>query len=92
MRRWIAAAMFLAMTGLAHAATIINPKLIPDGTYVVHVRAVVDAKNIVVKLDNGLDTSLTTDREAILFDKLTAGETVKVSIVHGVVVMLGKPK
>ena len=92
MRRWIAAACLAATMGTAQAAKIINPTLIPDGTYIVHVRAVVDAKNIVVSLDNGLDTSLTTDREAIVFDKLAAGETVKVSLAHGIVIALMKDK
>lgn len=90
MRQWIAAVCLAAMPSIALAATIINPKLVPDGTYTVHVDTVVDAKNMVVTLDNGLETSLTTNRDNISFDKIAANDSVKVTLSKGIVIALIK--
>ena len=90
MRRWIATVCLAVMPGIALAATIINPTLIPDGTYTVHVDTVVDAKNIVVTLNNGLETALSTNRDNISFDKIAANDNVKVTLSKGIVVALIK--
>lgn len=90
MRRWIAAVFFFVMPGIAHAADLVKSTLIPDGTYTVHVDMIVDAKNMVVKLDNGLETSLTTNRDNISFDRLAAHDTVRVTLTKGMVIVLVK--
>ena len=91
MRRWIlTAALFLLPAVVQAAPSTIDAALIPDGTYSVQVVMVIDARDAVVKLDNGLKTALRTTNEKIALDKLSPGQTIKVSLVKGVVTALNK--
>lgn len=82
--RWLAGALILASTlapSLASAATV-SAALVPDGTYVVRVEAVKDAKHALVLLPNGMETTLTATGSAS-FSNVKANQSLRVSIVAG---------
>ena len=73
-----------AAPAAARAATV-DPTLIPDGTYSATVEKVVDNKHILVKMENGVEATLTTDRSHVVFDKCKANDTIKMSLIKGMV-------
>ncbi|HEV3153212.1 MAG TPA: hypothetical protein VGZ02_05375 [Candidatus Baltobacteraceae bacterium] len=89
MRKWIFAALLLAVPNAAQAATV-DPSLIPDGTYTVQIERVVDSKHIVIKMDNGMESAISTNRVNVSFDRLSANDTVKMSIIKGIVAVFAK--
>ena len=89
MRKWIATALLVAMPGIAQAASV-DASLIPDGTYVVHVERVIDAKHMLIKLDNGMETTVTADRTNMSFDVLATNDVVKMSLIKGGVAVYAK--
>ncbi len=82
----IALALAASLSSVASAATI-DASLIPDGTYTVKVTAVVDSKHMKVALDNGSETTLAAGRETVDFGKIKAGDSVKLSLGKGAVLV-----
>jgi len=83
------AALFLAMLAapLATVAATIDASLIPDGTYTVKVERVVDAKHMVVTMDNGAETTLSAGRDTVDFSKVHPNDQVKLSLIKGTVMV-----
>ena len=73
----------LAAPGAALAANTIDASLIPDGTYTVKVDKVSDSKHIQVTMDNGAATVLAAGRDSVDFGKVKAGDSVKLSLIKG---------
>jgi hypothetical protein len=69
---------------IATLASTIDPALIPDGTYVVKVEKVKDPQHVLVLMQNGVETMLVA-RNALDFSKLKANDTVRVSLIKGIV-------
>lgn len=77
--------LLLALFSFAPAAALaapVNASLIPDGTYVVKVEQVQDAQHVTVKMDNGMETTLTATG-SVSFNKVKANDTIKVSLIKG---------
>ncbi len=86
----IALAVALTVPVAASAANTIAASLIPDGTYTATVEKVVDAKHILVKMDNGVETTLATQRTNVDFSKLAPHESIKLSLGKGLVLVYAK--
>jgi hypothetical protein len=82
----LAVATALAIPSVALAAQI-DATLIPDGTYTVKVEKVIDAKHIQAALDNGSESTLSAGRETVDFEKLKPGDSVKLSLIKGEVMV-----
>ncbi len=80
----------LAAPAAAVAGNTVDPSLIPDGTYTATVEKVVDSKHILVKLDNGMEASLTTNRGNVDFSKVTANDRIMMSLIKGMVAVYAK--
>jgi hypothetical protein len=65
-------------------AATVDATLIPDGTYVVKVEKVQDASHVLVVMQNGVETVLVA-RSTIDFNKVKTNDTLKVSVIKGVV-------
>jgi hypothetical protein len=63
-------------------ATTIDAALVPDGTYVVKVEKVVDAQHLLVKMDNGVETTLVATG-SVDFSKVKASDSIKISVING---------
>ena len=74
----------------ASAANTIAASLIPDGTYTATVEKVMDAKHILVKMDNGIETTLSTRRSNVDFSKLAPNDNIKLSLGQGLVLVYAK--
>lgn len=87
-KRTSLAALALAgsLSSAALAATI-DASLIPDGTYTVKVTKVVDNKHMQVALDNGSETTLAAGRDSVDFGKIKPGDSVKLSLGKGQVLV-----
>ena len=73
----------LAIAPLAASAAPVDASLIPDGTYIVKVEAVLkDGKHMVVRMNNGMESMLTA-KGAVDFSKIKSNDTIKVSLVQG---------
>ncbi len=68
-------------------AAMIDPSLIPDGTYTVKVNKVIDDKHIDVSMDNGSEATLSTGRQTVDFTKIKPGDQVKLSLIKGQVMV-----
>ena len=77
----------LAAPAAAIAGTTIDASLIPDGTYTVKVEKVVDSKHIFVSMDNGSQTTLSAGRSTVDFGKVAVGDSLKLSISKGTVLV-----
>lgn len=76
--------LFLAaLMPVAALANTIDASLIPDGTYTVKVEKVVDAKHVLVVMDNGAETTLGAGRDSVDFSKLKQSDSVKLSLIKG---------
>lgn len=73
----------LAAPGAALAANTIDASLIPDGTYTVKVEKVTDSKHMQVTMDNGAETILGAGRDTVDFSKIHVGDSVKLSLIKG---------
>lgn len=71
----------------ALAANTIDPTLIPDGTYTVTVKKVVDSKHVTVQMTNGAESTLGAGRPTVDFAKVKANDQMKCSIIKGAVVV-----
>jgi len=79
-----------AAPAAALAANTVDPSLIPDGTYTATVEKVVDSKHILVKLDNGMEANLTTNRANVDFSKIAANDHIMMSLIKGMVAVYAK--
>lgn len=79
-----------AAPAVALAGNTIDPSLIPDGTYTATVEKVVDSKHILVKLDNGMEATLTTTRANVDFSKVSANDHIMMSLIKGLVAVYAK--
>jgi hypothetical protein len=79
------------VASLAPAATLagnsIDPSLIPDGTYTVHVEKVIDPKHVLVTMDNGAETTLPAGRDSVDFSKIKPSDSIKLSLIKGSVMV-----
>lgn len=62
-----------------------DPSLIPDGDYEVTVEKIVDAKHIVVKMDNGVESQLPAAK-SMSFDPSAHVSKAKIFVYKGVVI------
>lgn len=67
----------------ALAGNTIDASLIPDGTYTVKVERVVDAKHVLVTMDNGAETTLAAGRDTVDFTKVKQSDSIKLSLIKG---------
>jgi type 1 fimbria pilin len=75
------------LPALALAANTIDSSLIPDGTYTVKVEQIMDGKHIKVTMDNGAETTLSAGRDSVDFGKIKTGDSVKLSLIKGQVMV-----
>ncbi len=87
MRKTLIAAGILAALAVPAAglAATVDPSLIPDGTYKGVVEKVIDNKHILVKLENGMEAQLTTDRAHVAFDACKDNDKIMMSLLKGMV-------
>ena len=92
MRKFVSVlALFAALAAPAAVfAATVDPTLIPDGTYTATVEKVVDSKHILVKLDNGMEAQLTTNRPNVDFSKVGANDKIMMSLIKGQVAVYAK--
>ena len=69
----------------APAANTVDPSLIPDGTYNATVEKVMDGKHITIKMNNGVETTVTTNRSNVDFNKVHPNDQIKMSLIKGMV-------
>jgi translation initiation factor IF-1 len=72
-----------ALTPSVAGAASIEATSIPDGTYTVKVERVIDAKHVLVMLDNGSETTLAAGRDSVDFSKIKPNDQVKMSLIKG---------
>jgi hypothetical protein len=82
-RSIISTALFalVALLPIAASAALVDPSLVPDGTYVCKVEKVQDAQHLLVMMQNGVETTLIA--QGVDFSKVKANDTIKVSLVKG---------
>lgn len=83
MRSIVSTALFalVALLPIAASAALVDPSLVPDGTYVCKVEKVQDAQHLLVMMQNGVETTLIA--QGVDFSKVKANDTIKVSLVKG---------
>jgi hypothetical protein len=72
---------------LCAAAATVDPSTIADGTYTVKVERVLDAKHVLVQLENGSESTLTAGRSTVDFSKVMPNDQLMLSIISGAVVV-----
>lgn len=90
MNRTIPSLVFFAAliaTPISVLANTIDASLIPDGTYTVKVEKIVDAKHILVTMDNGAESTLSAGRDSVDFTKIKPEDQVKLSLITGKVMV-----
>jgi hypothetical protein len=82
-RSIISPALFalVALLPIAASAALVDPSLVPDGTYVCKVEKVEDAQHLLVLMQNGVETTLIA--QGVDFSKVKANDTIKVSLMKG---------
>lgn len=83
MRKILGAAVFaslVAMPVIASAA-MIDPSLVPDGTYTGKVEKYVDPSHLVVAMQNGTETTLVPSSG--VFSNVKVNDTIKFSLIQG---------
>ena len=86
MKKFVVAALLfagLAVPPTASSATVVDPSLIPDGTYVVKVEKVLDSMHLLVLMDNGVETTLASKNRP--FDNVKANDSLRISLIKGLV-------
>jgi hypothetical protein len=86
MKKFVGAALLfaaLAVLPIASQATVVDPSLIPDGTYLVKVEKVVDPMHLLVLMDNGVETTLASKNRP--FDNVKVNDSLRVSLIKGLV-------
>jgi len=69
----------------ASSSATVKPVQMADGTYTGVVEKVLDTKRIVVKLSNGVETTLATAKENVDFSKCQTNQQIKFSVINGLV-------
>ena len=72
----------LALAPAVTMANTVDATLIPDGTYTVKVEKVIDPQHMAVKMDNGIETTLSA-KAGVNFGKIKDNDTVKISVISG---------
>lgn len=88
MRQLFLSAFLVAAAAIpvaAFAAGTVDAGSIPDGTYTATVEKVVDGKHITVKMPNGVETTVTTNRSNVDFTKVHPNDQIKMSLIKGLV-------
>jgi hypothetical protein len=82
-RQFLGAALFVSLlaTPVIASAALIDPSLVPDGTYIAKVEKVVDQTHLLVAMQNGVETTFTPYTGA--FNNVKANDTIKVSLIQG---------
>lgn len=81
----LAAPAVAAQTTTATRTAVANPAQLPDGTYTGVVQKVLDTKDVVVKLSNGSQATLKTNKDNVDFTKCQTNETIRFSVINGLV-------
>lgn len=83
MRKFLVAALFSSLVSMPviASAAVIDPSLVPDGTYVAKVEKVVDASHLLVAMQNGVETTFTPTSGS--FNNVKANDTIKVTLIQG---------
>ena len=76
-----------AMPIAATAGAMVAASAIPDGTYTVKVQRVVDAKHVVVSMDDGNTATLGAGRDTVDFSKVQQSDQLKISLIGGEVMV-----
>jgi len=71
----------VALLPIAASAALVDPALVPDGTYVCKVEKVQDAQHLLVMMQNGVETTLIA--QGVDFGKVKPNQTLKISLVKG---------
>ena len=89
MRQKFSVAVFLLalLAPVTALAATIDASLIPDGTYTVKVERVIDAKHMLVTMDNGAETTLSAGRDSVDFSKCKQNDQIKLSLIKGSVMV-----
>ncbi len=66
-------------------ATLISPSLIPDGDYEVVVEKIVDAKHVIVKMDNGIESEISATG-TLSFDPSSHIKHAKIFVYKGLII------
>ena len=88
----IAALTFAALVSIATApalAALVDPSLIPDGDYTVTVEKVVDAKHVIVNMENGVESNLPAAKSMTFDPNFKAGKA-KIFVYKGTVITFSK--
>lgn len=63
-------------------ANTVDASLVPDGTYTVKVERVQDPQHMLVRMENGIETTVTAKGSAD-FSKVKSNDTVRISVISG---------
>ncbi len=80
----LAAPAVAAQTSATRTA-VTNTAPLPDGTYTAVVQKVLDTKDVVVKLSNGAQATLKTNKDNVDFTKCQTNESIRFSVINGLV-------
>jgi hypothetical protein len=82
-RQFLRAALcaLFVLTPVVASANLIDPALVPDGTYVVKVEKVIDPQHLLVAMQNGMETTLIPVRDS--FANVKPNDTVKITLIQG---------
>lgn len=67
------------------SAALVDPSLIPDGDYVVLVEKIVDAKHVIVKMDNGVESEIPAT-STLSFDPSSHAKRMKIFVYKGLII------
>jgi hypothetical protein len=81
----LAAPAVAAQTTTTARTAVTNPAQLPDGTYTGVVQKVIDTKDVVVKLSNGTQATLKTNKDNVDFSKCQTNEAIRFSLINGLV-------
>ena len=82
MRRFALIFGLLALAPTVCSAALVQPTLIPDGTYTVRVERIDDAKHVTVAMTNGMETTFPAVGSAN-FSSVKPNQTLKISVIKG---------
>lgn len=83
MRQFLGAALLASfvLVPVAACAAMIDPSLVPDGTYTAKVEKVQDPQHVIVAMENGTETTLIATKQD--FSKVKVNDTLKFSMLSG---------
>jgi hypothetical protein len=82
-RQFLGAAIFVSLlaTPVIASAAMVDPSLVPDGTYTAKVEKVVDPAHLLVAMENGVETTFTPVSGT--FNNVKVNDTIKVTLIQG---------